>query len=149
MPVAIEPRPYGPDCSAEERAALAERVTLVAEDVVLLREVPVQSRFQLDLFWDRIGKLVAGRSPFFLLIDLTEARRPSAEVRAHLGHLFATRPQAKHTAVFVGSNLLLRVAARFVLAAAGLERFSIHGGRAEALAAIDRARGTEAGGARG
>lgn len=140
MPHTIEAKAYGPDSSEEELAALRDRVTLIESDIVLFREVPVQSTFHLDVFWGKIGELTAQLPRFFVALDLSEARRPSPEVRAHIKHLIMTRRQAAFTAVFTEANFLLNVVARFVLASAGMKDFSVHRNRADALAAIARAR---------
>ncbi len=140
MSLAIEARAYGPDCTPEERDALRNRVTLIESDVVLFFEVPVPSPYQLDIAWGRIGELTNHLPRFFLVVDLSVASRPKPEVRTHLKNLILTRRQPAYTAIATEANFVLNVAARFVFASTGLRNFSIHRHRADAIAAIARAR---------
>jgi hypothetical protein len=118
--VEIEARPYGPGSSDAERQALRGRVSLLQDRLVLFRAVPVPTPFQLDLSFDRIEELTEGLPSFALIIDLTDGRRPSAEVRAHLRERFSRLKRLCHTSVVVGPSFVLTVAARFVLRGAGL-----------------------------
>lgn len=136
--VEIEARPYGPESSETERQALRDRVSVAADRVLLFRAVPVPTSFQLDLCFDRIEHLTAAMPDFALIIDLTEGRRPSAEVRAHLRERFSRLPHLVHTSLFVGPSFVLTVAARFVLRGAG-HRFTIHRRYQEALETARRA----------
>lgn len=135
----VEPRPYGPESSDAEREALRDRVSLVEDHMVLFRAVPVPTPFQLDLCFDKIEELTAGMVSFALVIDLTEGRRPSAEVRAHLRERFSRLTRIAHTSLLVGPNFLLSVAARFVLRGAGHGSLTIHRRHADALKAARHA----------
>src|SRR3990170_7104981 len=95
----IEARPYGPESSEAEREALRNRVSLVEHRILLFRAVPVPTPFQLDLCFDKIEELTAGMSSFAVIIDLTEGRRPSPEVRAHLRERFLRLTQLAHTSL--------------------------------------------------
>jgi hypothetical protein len=135
----IEARPYGPESSEAERQALRHRVSVIEDRVLLFRAVPVPTVFQLDLSFDKIEELAMGMPSFALLIDLTEGRRPSAEVRAHLRERFSRLTRLVHTSLFVGPSFVLTVAARFVLRGAGHRSFTIHHRREKALEAARRA----------
>lgn len=135
----IEARPYGPESSEAEREALRERVSLVEDGILLFRGVPVPTLFQLDLSFDRIEELAEGIPTFALIIDLTEGRRPSAEVRAHLRDRFSRLKGLAHTSLFVGPSYVLTVAARFVLRGAGHSSFTIHRRYEDALEAARHA----------
>jgi hypothetical protein len=107
--------------------------------LVLFRAVPVPTPFQLDLSFDRIEELTEGLPSFALIIDLTEGRRPNAEVRAHLRERFSRLKRLCHTSIFVGPNFVLTVAARFVLRGAGLGSLTFHRRYDDALEAARRA----------
>lgn len=136
--MSIEARPYGPGSSDEERAALRARVSRIEDRVLLFRAVPVPTPFQLDLSFDRIEELTAAMDGFALIVDLTEGRRPSAEVRAHLRHRFSRLTRLAHTSIFVGPSFVLTVAARFVLRGAGRGSLTIHRRYEDALEAARR-----------
>ena len=114
MPVEIECRPYGPDCTPEELEAIRARVSWFEDGIIVLRETPIQTPFSTKCIFKRIRELV-GDKPFLLLIDLCEAKRPSAEVRHVLSTEFARLSGVQRVAVFMELNLILRAAARFVL----------------------------------
>ena len=137
--IEIEARPYGPGSSEAEREALRNCASLVEDRIVLFRAVPVPTRFQLDLAFDRIEELIAKGPKFALIIDLTRGQRPSAEVRAHLRQRFSSLTRLAHTSVFVGPNFVLTVAARFVLHGAGHSSVTFHRRYADALEAARRA----------
>lgn len=135
----VEPRPYGPESTEAEREALRNRVSLVEDRILLFRAVPVPTPFQLNLCFDKVEELTAGMPRFALIIDLTEGRRPSAEVRAHLRERFLRLKELAHTSVIVGPNFVLTVAARFVLRGAGHGSLTFHRGHEDALEAARRA----------
>lgn len=135
----VEQRPYGPESSEAEREALRNRVSLVEGHIVLFRAVPVPTPFQLDLCFDKVEELTGGMSSYSLVIDLSEGRRPSAEVRAHLRERFARLTRLAHTSLLVGPNFVLSVAARFVLRGAGHGSLTIHRRHEDALEAARRA----------
>ncbi|MCX4247813.1 hypothetical protein [Paraliomyxa miuraensis] len=138
--VVLENRPYGPDSTEDEQRAIRAQVVRISDDVVLYRETPVVTAFSLDLMFGRIGELTAGRSPFYLVIDLTVTGPPSAEVRQYLRGLFRALEPA-YVAVFTGKNFMLNVAAKFVLGKVfGGVRHSVHKTLDEALQAVASAR---------
>lgn len=131
----IEARPYGPESSEAERAALRRRVSWLEDGILLFRAVPVPTPFQLDLSFDKIEELTDGMSSFALIVDLTEGERPSAEVRAYLRERLSRLTRLAHTSLFIGSSFVLTVAARFVLRGAGHQSFSVHRRHEDALEA--------------
>ncbi|MBI3071261.1 MAG: hypothetical protein HYY84_03955 [Deltaproteobacteria bacterium] len=137
----IEARAYGPDSTDEERETLRARITLFEPDVVLYREAPIQTPFQLDVMWGRMAELTAALPNYYALIDLTHASRPPADVRFHLRVLMTTHRRPAYTALFTEANFVLNVAARFVMASAGMKDFSVHRHRDDAIAAIHMAKG--------
>lgn len=110
----VEARAYGPDSSAEERAALRARVQLRGEDVVLYRELPVSSVFSINTCYDRITELVEGGAPY-LIVDIRDTERPDAPRRKVIqARVQALEGQLRHIAVVTNTNPFLRVAARFI-----------------------------------
>ena len=49
--VEFEQRPYGPESTPEEREAIADRVSVVDDRILLIHEVPVQSPFSVKLMF--------------------------------------------------------------------------------------------------
>ncbi|MBF0562990.1 MAG: PAS domain S-box protein, partial [Alphaproteobacteria bacterium] len=138
-PVEIEPRPYGPESSPEECRALRDCIYLFDDAVVMWKEVPIQTPFQIGLFGEELLAVTSGMDSFSLLIDLTEAKKPNAEVREALRRLFAAQTRIVYVAVFTGKNWLLNHAARFILGGSlGRRKFSVHKTRDEAVKAIRR-----------
>jgi hypothetical protein len=136
MTVQIATRPYGPSSTPEEIAALKERVYVLSPGVIMYREVPIQTVFQLDRFEEKLNELAAAVEGYALVIDLTEAEVPGAAIRARLKKLFGGQPKLGRTVVYTGKNFMLNVAAKFVLGGAGLRSFSVHKTREQALDAL-------------
>lgn len=135
MSIKLEARAYGPSSTPAEIGAIKERISLYSADIILYRELPVQSIFQLDLFEERLNELAGGMRGYDLLIDLTEAEFPSAAVRARLKKMFLGQKKLRKIAVFTGKNFLINTAAKFVLSEPGL-RFSVHTQQEQAVASL-------------
>ncbi|HLM74126.1 MAG TPA: hypothetical protein VK459_15575 [Polyangiaceae bacterium] len=135
MSTKLERRAYGPSSTPAEIAAIKERVSLYSGDIILYRELPVQSVFHLDLFEERLNELGAGMRCYDLLIDLTEAEFPSGAIRARLKRMFLGQKKLRNIAVFTGKNFVINTAAKFVLSEPGL-RFSVHTQVEQALASL-------------
>lgn len=132
--------PLGPDSTREAIAAIADRVSMVADRLLLMRELPVQSPFSIDVMFDRLEALAAGWARFAYVVDLSEATRPGPESRAALKmRVLRISPRVEHVAIVVGSNLLMRAMARLVAYGMGLKSVSVHVTRAEALEEAGRA----------
>jgi hypothetical protein len=140
--VELEQRPYGPESNREEREAIAHRVSVVDDRILLIHEVPVQSPFSVKLMFDRFQALAHDWDRFAYVVDLTEAKRPNPETRAALKALtLGISPRVTHLAVAVGDNLLMRAMARLFAYGMGLTSVSIHATRAEAIEEARRAMG--------
>ena len=136
----VEARPYGPDATEAERAALRARVRWFEDDIIEYVEVPVMSPFSISFMLETIQELVGDRSRFALLIDLTQTSRPSAEIRECLRACIAQeRHRVRHVALFTGS-FLLSVAATFVFGHLGVEKVTTHKLREEAIEALRHGR---------
>jgi hypothetical protein len=138
--VEFEQRPYGPESTPEEREAIAGRVSVVDDRILLIHEVPVQSPFSVKLMFDRFQALTHDWDRFAHVVDLTEAKRPDPETRAVLkAEFLVISPRVVHLAVAVGDNLLMRAMARVFAYGMGLTNVSIHATRAEAIEEARRA----------
>jgi hypothetical protein len=51
--VQLANRPYGPDATQEERDAIADRVSVIGERLLLMHELIVQTPFSVSLLFDR------------------------------------------------------------------------------------------------
>lgn len=132
--------PYGPESTREERDAIEERVSLIGERVLLMREIPVQSPLSVMLMFDRLETIVQNWDRFAYVADLTEATRPGPETRAALkARVLHLSPRVVHVAIVVGGNVLMRAMARVFAYGMGLRSVSIHGSRAEAIEEVGRA----------
>jgi hypothetical protein len=136
-PLPVEARPYGPDSTPEEIAALKSRIYLYAPDIILWQEVPVMTVFQVEKFAEKVDELRRGLTSFRYLIDLREAPLPAPEVRAKLVSVFKDDAKLRDLAVFTGKNFLVNIACKFVFTAAGLRGFTIHKTLEQALAALN------------
>ena len=69
----------------------------------------------MRLLYDQLDGLTAHHDRFLYLIDLTDARRPSAEVRAIIKERTRRiRPKLDRVAIVVGGNIVIRAMARVV-----------------------------------
>lgn len=132
----LEARAYGPDSTPDEVQAIRDRISVLRDDIILYREMPVQSPFHLDLFDDELGRLALTMPQLALLIDLTEARPPSAETRERLRQIFGALTTLRAAAVFTGRNFVVNLAAKFVLSGLNLRSYTIHRTQEEAIQAL-------------
>ena len=140
--VALEQRPYGPDSTAEQCEAIAARVSVVDDRILLLHELPVQSPFSVKLMFDRFRALASNWDRLAYVVDLTEAKRPNPETRAAIkAEILGISPRVLHLAVTVGDNLLMRAMARLFAYGMGLTNVTLHATRAEAIEETRRAMG--------
>jgi hypothetical protein len=133
---------YGPESTREEREAIAGRVSVVDDGILLLHELPIQSSFSVNLMFDQMEHLARDWGQFAYVVDLTEAKRPDPETRAALkARVLRIRPRIVHIAVAVGDNLIMRAMARLFAYGMGLRSVGIHVTRAEAIEEVGRAMG--------
>ena len=136
-------RAYGPESTPQESEAIADRVSVIDDRLVLIRELPVQSAFSVNLMFDRLDALTRDWDRFAYVVDLIEARRPDAATRAALkDRVVRVNSRVTHVAIVVGSNLIMRAMARLFAHGMGLDSASIHATRAEAIeeAAVEMGR---------
>jgi hypothetical protein len=140
--VELAPHAYGPGATRKESEAIADRVSIVGERILLIYELPVQTAFSVDLMFDRIERLARAWDRFSYVVDLTEAKRPDPETRTVLkGRVLRLLPRVTHVAIAVGDNLLMRAMARLFAYGMGLPSVSIHATRAEAIEEARRVMG--------
>jgi hypothetical protein len=138
----LDLRAYGPDATREESEAIAERVSRIDDRVLLMREMPVQSPFSINIMFDRLETLARGWDRFSYVVDLSEARRPDAETRAALKErVLRVNPRVAHVAIVVGGNLLMRAMARLFAYGMGMTSVGVHVTRAQAVEEAARAMG--------
>lgn len=138
----LELHAYGPESTREEREAIAGRVSVVDDGILLLHELPIQSPFSVNLMFDQMEHLARDWDRFAYVVDLTEAKRPDPETRATLkARVLRVRPRIVHIAVAVGDNLLMRAMARLFAHGMGLASVGVHATRAEAIEEARRAMG--------
>jgi len=140
--VEIAQRAYGPESSREESDAIADRVSVIGERLLLMREIPVQSPFSVMLMFDRLEMLARGWDRFSYVADLSEATRPGPETRAALkDRVLRLSPRVGHAAFVVGGNAIMRAMARLFAYGMGLRNVTIHVTRPEAIEEVGRAMG--------
>ena len=136
----LEERPYGPDSTGDERAAVANRVSVVAERLLLVHEMTHQTPFSVDVMFDRIEALSRDWDRFCYVVDLSGAKRPDAATRAVLnGRVRRIIPRLTHVSVVIGQNPIMRAMARLVAHFMGLASVSTHATRADAIEEAGRA----------
>jgi hypothetical protein len=140
--VELELHAYGPESTREEREAIAGRVSVIDEGILLLHELPMQSPFSVNLMFDQMEHLARDWGRFAYVVDLTEAKRPDPETRAALkARVLRVGPRIVHIAVAVGDNLLMRAMARLFAHGMGLASVGVHATRAEAIEEARRVMG--------
>jgi hypothetical protein len=125
--VQIEARPYDADMTGAERAAIAARVSLVDEGIVVWRELPVCTPASIRTMWAEAERLLAGCQPCVFVFDLREALPPDAPAREALRACAREMVKASgHFSVVLGDRFILGVISRLVAYAAGYHQSSFH-----------------------
>ncbi|HXU05291.1 MAG TPA: hypothetical protein VN903_30235 [Polyangia bacterium] len=136
----IEARPYGPEASPEERLDLLKRIWQVEDRLFMMVEVPIQTPFTLDVFFDRLEELAAGLDRFAYVVDLSGVKRPGAAARERLRQRVARiNPRLAHVSVVVDTNPVMRAVAQLAAFAIGFRSVSFHRSIDDALEACRRA----------
>jgi hypothetical protein len=135
----IEAKAYGPDSTPGEIRAIEERLSLMGPGVVMYREVPVPSVFQVGVFAAKLRRLTAGLDGFAMIMDLTQAKPPGGAVREALRGMFAEQPRLRAVAVFTGGNFIINGVAKLLLKSCGVRNLTMCKDEAEALEVIARA----------
>ena len=138
----VEKKAFGPDCTEGEKQALLNRVYMYSDNIIMYHEVPILSKFQIDIMFKRTEDLIDKSKQYHFMIDLTVAGKPSAENRANLAE--AMRPIKSniiHCAMFTGKNAIINLIAKFVMGGMGFKSYSISKDINEALGVIKKIEG--------
>jgi len=138
MSVQIQARPYGPESTAEEIAAIKSRLTRLNAKVVQWEELPVQTAFTVNIMVEVIADVTKDMPEFYLLVDLSNASTPTQPVRAALVKSLVHLKSMKRVVCYTGRNFLLNVAAQFVLTAVLKSDSWVYKTREDALKALEK-----------
>jgi hypothetical protein len=138
--VQLASRPYRADATQDERDAIADRVSVIGERLLLMHELPVQTPFSTSLIFDRLEALARDWDRFAYVVDLTDATRPDAEVRAAIKtRIERINNRVVLVATVIGDNRLMRAMVRLVGYGLGIKNISVHSSREEAISEARRA----------
>ncbi|MDC0671852.1 hypothetical protein [Nannocystis radixulma] len=132
----LEAREYGPDSTPAEIEAIQARLYILRPGVVMYREVPAPSPFQIGLFADKLRTITAGLSAYAMVMDLTGAKPPGGRCREALRQMFADQHALAHVAVFTGGNFIINGVAKLLLKNSGVRHLTMCKDEAEALATL-------------
>lgn len=91
--------------------------------VIIYKEAPNTSKPQVNDFMDYLEE-ISKKKDFHIIIDLSDTKPPSADVRATLKLRFEKlNHKIISYQVYIGTNILLKIAAKFVGASLGLRNF--------------------------
>jgi len=135
-----EAQPTAPPELSLDLDQLRRRVSRIDDRLFLLRQVSVQTRFTVEVLFDRLEELSAGLDRFAYVVDLTQAKRPDAPTRELLKQrILGLNERLAHVGLVVGSNAVMRALAKLVVFAGGVRSFSFHESIDDAAAACRRA----------
>ena len=134
----LENKPYDTNASPEEVALIKQSVQMLNDSTIIFKEVFFPNPFTIGITFLEMGRLTSEHPGCCILIDLTDAGRPDAESRKeiHKGFLVLQK-NIKHVAYFTGKNFIINTAIKFVMYGTGVESFSVHKAKENALIAID------------
>jgi len=107
---------------------LAEkRVNIVSvqngERIIECLEINKASEESINVFWERVEELVDG-NPFHFIVDLSQAEPPNAIIRAALHERYnRVSDKCVSTQAIIKNNILLKIAAKFVMSSIGVKNF--------------------------
>lgn len=104
MSVQIQARPYGPESTAEEIAAIKSRMTLLSPKVLQWEEMPVQTPFTVNIMIEAMAELSKDMPEFYLLVDLSKANTPTQPVRAALVKSMSNFKNLTRIVCYTGRN---------------------------------------------
>ena len=132
----LEAREYGPDSTPAEIEAIQARLYLMRPGVVMYREAPVPSPFQIGVFGEKLRRIAADLAAYDMIMDLSEAKPPGSRCREALRELFTAEPKLQRVAVFTGGNFIINSVAKLLLKNCGVRNLTMCKDEAEALATI-------------
>ncbi len=127
MKMQLQAKAYGPNSTQSEIDLLSNRISAIGDDIILYREVPVVSDFQIEVFSQRIESILRAGNGFYIIVDLSEIRKiPGSKLRSKIHDMFrAHRPKIIHGAFVYGQNIFLRIPAK-VIAAKVFQSVTVH-----------------------
>ncbi|MEQ9403355.1 MAG: hypothetical protein RIM99_07220 [Cyclobacteriaceae bacterium] len=106
--------------------------------IIFYREPETTTKNQLDHNFQEIKKMTRSFEDFFMILDLTVAKRPNAEIRQYILEKFElVKNKLSHVAVVTGKNFIINMAVTFILRKSKLKSYSIQKTLAEAEKSID------------
>ncbi len=130
---------YDNQSTPEEIDALRERVYWLRPGVLMYREVPVPSPFQIEVFGERLEELTRNATEYSMVMDLSESAPPSRASRRAMREVFGELRQLKTVAVFTGRNFLITAVAKLILRSSGVTSLVTCKREDQALEALARA----------
>jgi len=115
-------------------------VSQIDDDTFLWTEVPDPNIEQLQTFARELTRLTEGLGRYHLLVDLTCTGQPNAAMRSFLADFLRQQHKLVHISVVTGSDVLLAIAARFVLSHIGTASISFSKTRDQALGKIENSK---------
>ena len=93
--------------------------------IILYREAKEPNRKQINNYFDFLTELIMDKQ-FHIIIDLTEAKPPNADVRNAVKNRFLQlEDYILSYQVYVGSNFLLKIAVKFIGSSMGINNFKL------------------------
>ncbi|TPV92943.1 MAG: hypothetical protein B7733_22985 [Myxococcales bacterium FL481] len=123
LELCVEPDPKryeAENTTAADREAIRNSIFELEPNIFYWCETVYQSAYSIDVLFERVEELVGDGRPFCYLIDLTRAKKPDARTRTALKKMFSPS-ELRFSAIFTNANVLLNIAARFVLRSAAQE----------------------------
>ncbi len=139
----IEAKKYGSNSNIEQIMLIKSRVSFLSDTIIFFKEIPIQTIFTVDLIFDHLELLVSKMNKGYLLVDLTEAKRPNAIVRRKLNerlNSLYSKKKLEHIAFFTGKNKLLNITAKFIMFGVSSSSYSIHKYKKDAINIIENGR---------
>ena len=139
----IEDKKYGPDSTAEEIQLIKDQIYWYDEskNYLMYHELPTQSVFHTNIAFDEIERKTSNLESFYIIIDLSRASRPNTEVRAAIKtRMEKMDKKLAYCSAITGKNIMITMAAKFVLAVVGLKGLDICKDMDAAIKAIERSK---------
>lgn len=116
------------------RIQIIERINDVP--VVFFKEQDKPTLEGNMLLWKYLED-ISNETPFYLIIDVSTATPPKAEIRAYIKkRLNASKKSLLHSYIIPGSNLFIKFGLKFILASMGLKCFTVVNSQEEAISQI-------------
>ena len=106
--------------------------------IIYFKEYEYQDPTTVKVSFDEINRLSTEFDTFYLLIDLSDAGRPSPLAKRELNKRFrALKDRLLHISYVTGKNFLINAAIRFVMYKMNLNSYSIHSTQEKAVEGLN------------